>query len=418
MSGKDLFVRKASGLVRDVSAWDAMIMCFLIPGIYWPFLYGEYTMAFYPGVDLIGATLVTFLMYLPLGLLYILLSASMPRSGGDYIWVSRGLNPPLGFMINFYYVIIIVSWIGQFSAWETEWGLSPMFRAVGNATSNPYWTNIADYLFHPEMRLIIGIIAVLLMTLILVLGSKACMRVQWASFAIGIFGLLVWAWIFLSVGQEGFARKFAELGMSPDTMITAAKSAGFSTDYNISTTVIGSTYTALNFVGFNWSAYIAGEIKGVTKSSTIAILGALVMFTISSAFVYAVLYAAWTPQFAPSLSYLWATGNPAYKLTGIVPLGSFIIGYVTDNPIIWLFRLGFTVTIFAVMIGCAITTTRCMFAWSFDRLLPTKFADVDKRFASPYMTIVVTAIGGILFEIIGFTPVCSRTCCTACWVGT
>ena len=120
MSGKDLFVRKASGLVRDVSAWDAMIMCFLIPGIYWPFLYGEYTMAFYPGVDLIGATLVTFLMYLPLGLLYILLSASMPRSGGDYIWVSRGLNPPLGFMINFYYVIIIVSWIGQFSAWETE----------------------------------------------------------------------------------------------------------------------------------------------------------------------------------------------------------------------------------------------------------------------------------------------------------
>ncbi|GGT95613.1 amino acid permease [Sulfodiicoccus acidiphilus] len=41
------------------------------------------------------AALVTFLISLPLGLAYTLMSMQLPRTGGDYVWISRKLSPKL-----------------------------------------------------------------------------------------------------------------------------------------------------------------------------------------------------------------------------------------------------------------------------------------------------------------------------------
>jgi len=41
-----------------------------------------------------------------------------------------------------------------------------------------------------------------------------------------------------------------------------------------------------------------------------------------------------------------------------------------------------------------------MFAWSVDRIAPTWLSSVSKRFHSPYATIIVAAIAGVIFDVL------------------
>src|SRR2546423_5967945 len=85
-----LFTRNATGLVRELSAFDAFNLVFsavLIPvGI-------TQVMAFTPTFWPHANMLVSFLLATPLvatcGLGYLYYTVSMPRSGGDYVWGSR-----------------------------------------------------------------------------------------------------------------------------------------------------------------------------------------------------------------------------------------------------------------------------------------------------------------------------------------
>src|SRR5260370_17947899 len=99
---RNLFVRNATGLVRELNAFDAFNLVFsavLIPvGI-------TEVMAFTPMFWPHANMLVSFLLATPLvaccRLGYLYFTCIMPRSGGDYVWVSRTLTPFLGFFVNF-----------------------------------------------------------------------------------------------------------------------------------------------------------------------------------------------------------------------------------------------------------------------------------------------------------------------------
>src|SRR5246500_3614877 len=111
-SSLNLFVRNATGLVRELSAFDAFNLVFsavLIPvGITEVMAFGP---SFWPHANL----LLSFLLATPLvatcGLVYLYYTVIMPRSGGDYVWVSRTLNPFLGFFANFSLTFVFLTWI-------------------------------------------------------------------------------------------------------------------------------------------------------------------------------------------------------------------------------------------------------------------------------------------------------------------
>src|SRR5208282_6816515 len=65
-----------------------------------------------PGADIIGAMTIGIVFLIPLALVYAYLSGAMPRSGGDYVWITRLINAPLGFMITWAVWIAIVSVVG------------------------------------------------------------------------------------------------------------------------------------------------------------------------------------------------------------------------------------------------------------------------------------------------------------------
>ena len=59
------------------------------------------TIPFYPGVNVYLNELIAFALIIPLSLVFAMFAAAMPRSGGDYVYVSRTLHPALGMMSSF-----------------------------------------------------------------------------------------------------------------------------------------------------------------------------------------------------------------------------------------------------------------------------------------------------------------------------
>src|ERR1700730_9039763 len=102
-SSSSFYVRKSSGLVREASAFDAIIFnaVFSAPvgatlafGIF-------YALGAFPGADLVTALLIAFVVNIPVCIMMSMMASSMPRTGGDYVWISRILHPAMAVVSNF-----------------------------------------------------------------------------------------------------------------------------------------------------------------------------------------------------------------------------------------------------------------------------------------------------------------------------
>src|SRR2546423_4517845 len=102
-SSSSLFVRQSSGLVREASTLDAMIFnaVFSAPvgatlafGIF-------YALGTSRGADLVQALLIAFVVNIPVCIMMSMMASAMPRTGGDYVWISRILHPAVAVYSNF-----------------------------------------------------------------------------------------------------------------------------------------------------------------------------------------------------------------------------------------------------------------------------------------------------------------------------
>src|SRR5437868_2745505 len=97
-----VFLRKATGLVREVSLIDALIMNTLGMNVAVGavFLFLQAPANFPNGNMLLAVVIGTVLMAFTLLWVYSEFAAAMPRSGGDYVFVSRALHPFLGWLLS------------------------------------------------------------------------------------------------------------------------------------------------------------------------------------------------------------------------------------------------------------------------------------------------------------------------------
>src|SRR5438876_840205 len=107
-----VFAREATGLTRNISGKDAVMLTVSTMGLGYVFFYMYFGPGLYPGVNLLYADLIAIPISLLTSGVYYLLSVAMPRTGGDYVYNSRILHPALAFMSNFWYVIIITTFFG------------------------------------------------------------------------------------------------------------------------------------------------------------------------------------------------------------------------------------------------------------------------------------------------------------------
>ena len=393
MSGK-ILVRESSGLVRNISAWDALILNVMFMAPTAVFVYGIWASAIYPGVHLPTTALLAIPISIIVGLFYAIYSAAMPRSGGDYIWVSRVLHPAVGFMINFFIFMVLLSVAGAYVPWFTQWALAPMLQFNGYETA-------ATVVASNEFTFLAAVIIYLIFAAIVSRGAKATATALWVFFSLVFIGLITYSVMLLSIGPENFIANFnAKSGMDYYQAIEAAKKAGYVGTFILPATLLGLVFTYMNFIGFHSSVYAAGEIKEVQRSQLIAIVGSIVVFGFITWLAYQITYYGMGGIFVGALSYLWAIGDPAYKLPFTDgPFFPFLFQYATDSKLLYTFVM---VCWSAMILGAILTyiaiTVRLVFAWSFDRIVPTSLSKVDRRYNSPYMALIFVTIIAIILQ--------------------
>jgi len=100
MSGRSLFVRESSGLRKEVSSLDVIMLNLgnMSAGVA---LFTGISPYISQGGVIWIASIIGLLLTLPQAYMYTALASKIPRTGGDYIWISRILNGPLGVVMAF-----------------------------------------------------------------------------------------------------------------------------------------------------------------------------------------------------------------------------------------------------------------------------------------------------------------------------
>jgi len=379
-----LFVRNATGLVRELSPFDAFNLVFsavLIPvGITQVFSFAP---TFWPGANVLVSFLLSIPLVLCFGLVYLYFTIAMPRSGGDYVWVSRVLGPGVGFLTNLALTFVFTTWVSfNFTTMMTL--LLPGLGFVAGFSWSP----------NQLTQFLIATVLTIVFAALMVLGTRRVARYMVVTFGIVWVGMAIWLIGLAITSHNAFVANFnahSEITLSQVT--TAAVKAGYAPGNGIdwAGTIFAIIYAFQVFTGFQWTGYFAGEIKNVRRTAITSIIGALVISAVL--YVLATFLVYNTYGFANFGSIVYLGFNTQNSPLGFAPylpalvkflaLPSFLqvfVAFCFVLSVLWWTPTGFLIA------------TRNLFAWSFDRLAPARVAEVNDRLHTPVVATVVVAV--------------------------
>ncbi|MFI5420271.1 MAG: APC family permease [Nitrososphaerales archaeon] len=406
---KKVFVRDATGLVRSLSPFDLFNLSFgqIMPAVGIVFIVSLSPFAF-PQSNMFLAFLIAIpLVGLGPALLYSMLGAAMPRTGGDYVYVSRVIHPALGFMTNWLFTVTVISFIADAGFVFPSSALNIFVATIGQMTGNQSLVSNSAWFTTHTGELVTGTILIVGVTILMVLG-RAVWNFMKILFFIVMIGSIVNIIYLLTVSNATFIttfnNMFASQGVTYNGLIQSAVSAGYKTGWTLSGTIGGLVYAMAGLIGFNFAAYSGGEAKSSSKSVPIAIVGSLLVGGILFALWAFGIYNAFGYDFFSATNYLANCGCSSVTLPIPVSVNS-LFTILQQNPVLEILgALAFGLAWIWLTPTDFIPVVRNMFAWSFDRVGPERLADVNPRFGSPVKAIILTSvIGEILLVLFIYT---------------
>jgi amino acid transporter len=387
------FAREATGFVREISTLSAFIANLSFINIALGIL--TYTTAAYvfPGSDPVVATVIATGFSICVSLMYTLLSWAMPRSGGDYIMVSRVLNPVVGFIANFNVTFWYVFFIGIATNWITTFSLAPAILTVGNLTGDQSLVSLANTLSHPQNIVAIGIVVIVFNVAIMMRGVRVTFTVNNVMFLFSMVGIGTVIWLLVTNTNADFVKAFSTYGNYND-ILSAAHTSGYSPH---GPNAIMATLGVMPFIfastGYGIiTSYFAGEVKSIKKNAFMSqVLSALVGGAML-AIIGALAINVFGYDFLGSITMLGTIGASQYPFS-VPPYLNLFVSILTKNPtVLWLLAATLAAAIIISFLPTYMIATRNIFAWSFDRVIPIKFSSINDRTHSPAYAIGAVAI--------------------------
>ena len=405
MSDVSLFVRKASGLVRAWSVFDAFIYAtfsinLITLGLF-IFSYCYYLQGSLISGVVIGAIFTVFEV-----IVYASLISAMPRAGGDYVWQSRILNRAIGFILSVTgWWFILWLWTPLYGQMLTYEVYTPLLAIAGLKDAALWFTTTS-------MGQFIGMLSVCLIVFIYIaIGMKWYARVQKFCFWGGVVGLGIVFLLLLFGNNETFIANFNALaprfGAQAGDTYAATMQAGVEAGTvagPLFPLAIGASIALVPMLTFfnlwpNWGSTLYGEVRGASdyKRNFMGMLWAIIVTTVGAVVLFLLIGKTIGWDFYNNAN--GAFWNSTWGYTSnppplpIWPYPALFAAFMVKSPLLMfiivllmsLWWFGWSGTLF-------LSSTRVIFAAAIDRMLPEWVSRIEPRTKTPLNALLLMVI--------------------------
>jgi len=375
-----VFVREATGLVKNITLLDAISMNAANMGLGANIALITLYTVYFPtmsGVNLVYGSIIGFLLVLPHMYIYTIIQRRMPRTGGDYVWMSRQTGGLLGSALgltgaclNYIAFIAIIVLGAVFS-----------IGSVGLALGNQSYLGLAlpgnVSGSNPMAQFLLGSVIFTALVVINIVSPKHAIKLLTVLVVIGTVGIIVAAGVLLGAGRSGVVTYVNSLGNANVTYTAVANSYKGPTFDLGNTMLLMPFFFMFLFPWFNVSTLSGSELRGKNAVRWSVPISGFSVFIIWTA-VFAILYSVAGFEFI----------NAAFANSTLVfdyGFNFWTLAMGVANNLALSVGIGVVWIVWNIIFIMVIImlVARYILALSFDRFLPSQFAYVSPRFSSP-----------------------------------
>jgi APA family basic amino acid/polyamine antiporter len=395
-AGPVTFSRKATGLVRAASLRDVLAFNINMQNVFIGVLFSLLLIPpLYPGANIYAATLIALIASLPVSWVYAKLAGVFPRSGGDYVFVSRILHPALAFTSNLSYCIWGVFYIGVSGVFLGIYGVAPLLRALGAYSGSAALADAGNWFAEPLGNFVMAVGLIALFTAIFIFGGmRLYFRIQAVNFTVAslcLLGLIVWG--LLASRGSALANLDEQIGSIGGGSLSGLAAGSTDAPFSLKETIFAAIWPWLAFNSAIYSTYMGGEVKQADRNQAVGIMGALIW---AGAWMLA---ATWAMLQAFGNTFWANLGNadPAEFGLSTTPTFGEVSGYALGNAVVaTILMIGLALWTYVWIAPYTVLVTRSALAWSLDRIGPAKLAWVHPRTHSPVWGLVTIFVIGCI----------------------
>ena len=409
-----LFLRRSSGLVREFGGKDVFVFntigyaLGLVLGIIPLLMAGAV-----PEANVLLTVALGTVLTVANAMTYAYLSAAMPRSGGEYVYLGRVVHPAAGFTANWGFQWSQLLGLGLYASFTVNFGIAVAFLTLGNVLDSAGLVTAGENVSGDWWTFGLGTAMIVSVLVVLSMGPRVVRRVLNVLFVPAIIGSFVTLLVLLTTTRSEFVSRFNTFmadradGQTYDSILAAADKAGFVEKAS----TVGALLLAVPigyylYIGFTYSTYIGGEVKEPARTQPRMIAATLAFAAVMYLLCLWRFYDIVGQDFVNSVIYLNDNAKEGSGLP-VDPVLNFFTGIMTGSTILnVLMAISFFLWNFLLLFVIAMVCTRNLFAWSVDRVAPDALTKVDRRFHAPWVaTLVIIACAEILLALFVFTTI-------------
>jgi basic amino acid/polyamine antiporter, APA family len=405
MSDVSLFVRKASGLVRAWSVFDAFIYATFSINLITLGLF-IFSYCYYLGGSLISGVVIGAIFTIFEVVVYASLISAMPRAGGDYVWQSRILGRWIGFILavtGWWFILWL--WTPLYGQMLTYQVYTPLLAIAGFKDAALWFTTTSQGQF-------VGMLSVCLIVFIYIaVGMKWYARVQKFCFWGGMIGLIIVFGLLLFGNHETFVTNYNAMaptfGATPGDVYSATMQAGQDAGTvagPLFPLAIGASLLLVPMLTFfnlwpNWGSTLYGEVRGASdyKRNFLGMFMAIVVTSVGAVILFLLISKTISWDFYNNSNGAFWNWGFGYTTTPpplpIWPYPALFATFMVKSPALMfiivllmsLWWFGWSGTLF-------LSSTRVIFAAAIDRMLPEWVSKIEPRTKTPVFALLLMVI--------------------------